>query len=180
MGRNGVGGQVLLKARCCERGDFQAKDVDFDPLSTYSLVASHEFDRVLFAHTTPNNQIVKDGQVNCQVFIEQPTDFARQEYLPGRVYLLQMSMYGICQAERICGSLIVDTLVNCFPKSTTNERFLVLSTWSHFILWVIVVDYLAFSSNLTKILSDFKFLLSSTFGVKLFGELKVFTGWQIR
>lgn len=49
----------------------------------------------------------------------------------------------------------------------------------HFIV-VIVVDDLAFTSNLSKLMKDFKERLSSTFRIELFRVLKTFIGWEIK
>lgn len=184
------GRDVLHKARCCVRGDYQVEDVDFDPSGTHAPVASHEAVRILFAHAASNDLIVEGGDVanaylygkiDCHVYIEQPTDSTGKEHAPGHVCVLMKSMYGIRQAGRIWGSLLVEKLdLWGFKHSTTDERLLFLSVGSSFVLLVIVVDDLAFSSNSPELLADFKDRLSATFDVKFFGELKSFIGWDIQ
>lgn len=188
LDRNGR--DVLHKARCCVRGDFQVEDVDFNPYATYAPVASHEAARILFSYATSNGLIVEGGdvanaylygQIEYQFHIEQPTDSTGKVEAPGHVCRLLKSMYGIRQAGRIWGSLLVEKLVHWgFKKSTTHSRLLLLSIGTNFVILIIVVDDLAFVSNSPRLLADFKDRLSSNFDVKFFGELRTFIGWEIR
>lgn len=78
-----TGRDVLHKARCRVRGDYQVEDVDFDPSGTYAPVAPHEAIRILFAHAASNHLIVEEEDVSnaylyekndCHVYFDQPTD----------------------------------------------------------------------------------------------------------
>lgn len=54
---------MLLKARCCVRGDFKTVEIDFDPHGTYYPVASHEAVGNIFAYAALNDSIVEGGDV---------------------------------------------------------------------------------------------------------------------
>lgn len=121
------------------------------------------------------------GQIDCQVHIEQPTDLAGIEEMPGHVCLLLKSMYVKKQTSRIWGSPTVEKLVLWgFKTSITDERLLFLSLGSKFILLVIFVDVFAFSSNLPQLLGGFKTLVSGTFDVKYFRSFCAFIDWELR
>lgn len=184
-----TGKTVLYKARCCVRGDYQLAYFDFDPFTTYAPVASHEGIRILLAYAAARRLIVEGGDVSnaylfgdidCPVYIEQPTNSTGLKERHGYVCQLLKSMYGIKQAGRIWGSLLLTTLQRWnFQQAVSDERVLFKQEESHFILLIIVVDDFAFLSNSPAFLAAFKDQLQSTFDVKYFGSLKTFIGWEI-
>lgn len=159
----------------------------FDPFEMYSSVACHETIGIFLAHGAARDVIVEEGDValaclyvliDCKVFIEQPKDSTNRKKRPGFVCRLEKSMYGIRQAGKIWGSLLVKALTNWGLKTfPTYSRVVFLSYEFLYIILCVTLDDLAFSSNATSNLDSFKNRLPETFDVKLFGEIKSFAGW---
>lgn len=80
------------------------------------------------------------------VYIEQPTNSTEEEDAPGHICVLMKSKYGIRQAGRIWGSLLVENLfLKGFKQSTNGERMPFLSIGPIFVLRAIVVGDLSSS-----------------------------------
>lgn len=160
------GYQVLHKARCCLRRDFQVVDVNHDPYSTYATVALHESIRTLFAYASSSALIVQEDDVvhaslygpnAFTVLIEQPTYFSKHEVVTGHSCLLQKFMYVFRQTGRIWMSFSVDTLVQWdFKKSSTDDRLRFLLLRRLYLFFVIIVHDLAFRSSYAMFAREFK------------------------
>lgn len=152
-------------------------------------VASHKEIRLLLAIASSEILIVEGGDVSnaylygkidIPVVIEQPTDSSGKEAVPGHVCELLQSMYGIKQAGEIWGSLLCEPLLNWgFTRSAVDPRIFFKVAGSEFIMLVIVVDDLTFTSNSVRLLDYFKQRLRGSSDVKLFGPLKSLVGWEI-
>lgn len=113
--------------------------------------------------------------------MEQPTAstviFAR----PGLVCQLQKSFYGLKQAVKIWGSLLMETVTSfCFAPTESNSRVLTARTGNDFVHVLIVVDDMLFAINSRRLLDKLKDRLREHFDVKFFEELTTFIGWEIR
>lgn len=180
--------KFLEKARCCVRGDFQAPEVDFDPTAIYAPVASHESIRLILAISAAEDLIVEGGDVDnaylygsldVPIYMEQPSDSSGIVENPELVCKLLKSMYGLRQAGHIWGSLLVRTLKEWgFTESSIDDRVLIKSLRTEFIILTIVVDDLLMASNSRAMLENFKAKIASKFNVKLFGAS--FLGWEIQ
>lgn len=181
---------VLYKARCCIRGDKQVAYRDFDPENLYAPVVRHETIRMFIAKAAAQNLILEAadvsnaylyGDVDRDILMEQPTDSSGKLARPGYVCKLNKSLYGLRQAGEIWGSVIHNQFLEWgFKQSNQDSRLYFLQKGSDFINLILVVDDMAFSSNSRALIDRLKYLLQSTFKVKLLGTLQVFIGWEIR
>lgn len=114
-----TGKKVLHNVRCCMRGDYQLADIEYDLFARHAPVATHENIQIVLAFAASRHLIVKggymsnaylNGDIDCPVYIEQPTDSIGKEVWPGYIGQLNKTMYGLKQVGRIRGSLLVDTL----------------------------------------------------------------------
>ena len=86
--------KLLEKARCCLCGNKQTPEIDFDPHTTYAPVASHEALRILLAIAAAHGLIVEGGDIgnaylygdiDVNIYMEQPTDSSGRQEFPGMV-----------------------------------------------------------------------------------------------
>lgn len=105
-----IGKELLHKARCGVGSDHQIAEVDYYPFRTYAPVICHEAVRILLSHAAANDLIVEGGDVSnahlyrnmdCEVYIENPTLCTGVEEMPAQVCLFKKAMYGIRQTGKI-------------------------------------------------------------------------------
>ena len=179
----------LYKARCNLRGDLQEAGVDFDPDALYAPVAGHESILLLFNYSAAEGLDVEgcdvdnayvNGFIDIPVIMEQPTDSSRRLAMPGYVCLLVKSLYGARQSGRIWGNVLHEKLTKWgFQPSTVDPRLYFFRQQTGYILLCVVVDDIAFASNNTRLLTQFKEQMQASFQVKLYGRLKSFIRWSI-
>ena len=174
----------MEKARCCLRGDKRRAFIDYDPENIHASVASHTSIRMLLsiiaASIGHSNQIqLKGSDINnaylygildVPIIMAHPTNSTQKQTMPGYVCRLERSLYGAQQAGEIWGSVLREKLKSFgFLPLKLDEKLYILSKENKFIIIVIVVDHLAFASNSSTLISDFKNCLSAEFDVKLYG-----------
>lgn len=91
-------------ARCCVHDDHQVAKVDYDPYGTYASVTCHEVVCIHLFHADASDFITERmdvsiaylyGNIDHEVYIEEPTTLAGVEKMRGHICLLQKSMNGI-------------------------------------------------------------------------------------
>ena len=186
--RNSSGEIDKFKARLVAQGYSQQEGVDFH--ETYAPVAKFSSIRGLLAlvawhdlhlHQMDVNTAFLNGDIDCEVYMEQPQGFvaAGQENL---VCKLNKSIYGLKQASRLWYQKIDSALIrHGFHKMHADQCMYYWSDDSNStIIWLtIYVDDLLIASNSLMKLNQFKERLSLTFAMKDMGEAHFILGIQI-
>lgn len=117
-----AGNKYLEKARWIVSGVFQEAELDYDPYDIYAQVATHEAIIILLTVAVAVDQdlIIKGGDVSsaylygdidCEVYMEQPTDCTGVTEKRGFVWKLNKLIYELRQARHIWGSLLLRKLI---------------------------------------------------------------------
>ena len=186
--RNSKGEIDKFKARLVAQGYSQQAGIDFH--ETYAPVAKFASIRGLLAlvawhdlhlHQMDVNTAFLNGDIDCEVYMEQPQGFVTegQEHL---VCKLNKSIYGLKQASRLWYQKIDSALIrHGFNKMQADQCMYYWNDESNStIIWLtIYVDDLLIASNSLTKLNEFKQRLSLTFAMKDMGEAHFILGIQI-
>lgn len=105
--------------------------------------------------------------------------FCKPRY-ESKVCVVVKSLYGARQAGEIWKSHIHKKLLKWnFCQSSQGQRLYILTRGHHCLIFIIVVDDMAFAPNSQKLIDAFKDQLPSTFKVKLPGKLTSFLCWYL-
>lgn len=112
--------------------------------------------------------------------MKQSTDSSGIVARSGMDFPLLMSLYGTLQAGRILESVIHNNLLKWGLKvSNFDPRLYFFRRGQSFIIILIVVLDISFSTNDNTLLNQVKSTLSATYDVKLCGHLNIFLRWNI-
>lgn len=112
--------------------------------------------------------------------MKQPPDSSGKPRYPSKACLVVKSLYGVRQAGKIWGSYIHKQLLKCdFCHPSQDQHLHFFSRGQHFLILIIVVDDMAFTSVIQQLIDHFNDQMSFTFKMKLLGKHIRFPGWHL-
>jgi hypothetical protein len=176
---------IRLKARLVARGFSQIYGIDY--LDTYAPVVKLASIRILLAvaatygleiHQMDIVTAFLAGDLEEEIFMEQPEGFeigTREEDLVCR---LRRSLYGLKQAPRIWNQRIRLFLKSIGFEQTYSDPCVYINKETDIIIAMWVDDLIIFGKDMASI-NDLKAQLNEEYEMKDLGELKYFLGIQV-
>ena len=183
--KNEIGQIVRLKARLVARGFSQIYGVDY--LDTYAPVVKLASIRILLAiaaiygleiHQMDVVTAFLAGELEEEIYMEQPEGFKVGTEEDDLVCLLRKSLYGLKQAPRIWNQRIRRFLESIGFKPTYSDPCVYVNNETGVIIAMWVDDLMIFGKDIENI-NDLKAQLSEEYEMKDLGELKYFLGIQV-
>jgi hypothetical protein len=121
-----------------------------------------------------------NGPIKEDVYVEQPPGFEDSEY-PNHVYKLSKVLYGLKQVPRAWYECLRDFLVtNGFKVGKANPTLFTKTIANDlFVCQIYVVDIIFGSTNKTTC-GEFSRIMVQKFKLSMMGELKYFSGFQVK
>jgi len=118
------------------------------------------------------------GDLQEQVYMKVPEGVEGVQ--KGQVCLLLKSLYGLCQASKMCHERLTQFLIHQgFKVATSDPSMFVKSTPTSFTILLVYVDDLILAGNSMDEFSQLKNSLHAVFGIKDLGKLKYFLGLEV-
>ena len=176
---------VRLKARLVARGFSQIYGVDY--LDTYAPVVKLASIRILLAiaaiygleiHQMDVVTAFLAGELEEEIFMEQPEGFEVGTKEDDLVCRLRRSLYGLKQAPRVWNQRIRLFLKSIGFDQTYSDPCVYINKETDVIIAMWVDDLIIFGKDMASI-NDLKAQLNEEYEMKDLGELKYFLGIQV-
>jgi hypothetical protein len=176
---------VRLKARLVARGFSQVYGIDY--LDTYAPVVKLTSIRILLAiaaiygleiHQMDVVTAFLAGELEEEIYMEQPEGFRVRTDEEDLVCLLRKSLYGLKQAPRVWNRKIRRFLESIGFLPTYSDPCVYVNEETGVIIAMWVDDLVIFGKNL-KDVDDLKAKLKAEYEMKDLGELNYFLGVQV-
>ena len=174
------------KARLVAKEFSQAEGIDYD--ETFAPVARLEAIRMFLAFIAHSNFKVYEmdvksaflnGELDEEVYVEQPPGFKDPEFLDFVYYLLK-AIYGLKQAPRKWYDTLSSFLIeNGFIRGVIDKTLFTNKHKNDMLLVQVYMGYIIFGSTNDDLCKRFAKLMQSKFEMSLMGELKCFLGLQV-
>ena len=183
--KNEIARIVRLKARLVARGFSQIYGVDY--LDTYAPVVKLASIRILLAiaaiygleiHQMDVVTAFLAGELEEEIFMEQPEGFEVGTTEDDLVCRLRRSLYGLKQAPRVWNQRIRHFLKSIGFDQTYSDPCVYINKETDVIIAMWVDDLIIFGKDMASI-NDLKAQLNEEYEMKDLGELKYFLGIQV-
>jgi hypothetical protein len=183
--KNEIARIVRLKARLVARGFSQIYGVDY--LDTYAPVVKLASIRILLAiaaiygleiHQMDVVTAFLAGELEEEIFMEQPEGFEVGNKEDDLVCRLRRSLYGLKQAPRVWNQRIRLFLKSIGFDQTYSDPCVYINKETDIIIAMWVDDLIIFGKDMVSI-NNLKVQLNEEYEMKDLGELKYFLGIQV-
>lgn len=184
----GSNGEVQRhKARLVVKGYSQQAGIDFE--ETFAPVARFETVRIFLALAAQRHLIVHqfdvksaflNGELNEEVYVEQPVGFV-EKGSEAKVYKLRKALYGLKQAPRAWYSHIDQYFLTIGFQRSDREPTLYAkrSGKGDFLMVCLYVDDMIFAGSSQVLVDEFKKQMKTEFDMTDLGSLKFFLGLEV-
>jgi hypothetical protein len=183
--KNEIARIVRLKARLVARGFSQIYGIDY--LDTYAPVVKLASIRILLAIAAINGLEIHQmdvvtaflaGNLEEEIFMEQPEGFEIGSKEDDLVCRLRKSIYGLKQAPRVWNQRIRHFLKSIGFEQTYADPCVYINKGTDIIIAMWVDDLIIFGKDMANI-NDLKAQLNKEYEMKDLGELNYFLGIQV-
>jgi len=183
--KNEIARIVRLKARLVARGFSQIYGIDY--LDTYAPVVKLASIRILLAIAAINGLEIHQmdvvtaflaGNLEEEIFMEQPEGFEIGSKEDDLVCRLRKSIYGLKQAPRVWNQRIRHFLKSIGFEQTYADPCVYINRGTDVIIAMWVDDLIIFGKDMANI-NDLKAQLNKEYEMKDLGELNYFLGIQV-
>jgi hypothetical protein len=176
------------KARFVAQGYNQVKGCDFNEtfsptakLSTVQMLTQIVCDRDWELHQLDVKTAYLNAQIDCAIYVEQPTGFEKSGNGEKLYCHLNKSLYGLKQSGRMWNATLNDYLIaHGFTRSNVDMCLYSKSHDMHVVKILIFVDDMIVASDDVYLMHETKKMLSERFKMSDIGELKWFLGIQFK
>jgi hypothetical protein len=121
------------------------------------------------------------GQLKEKVFLKIPNGFYEKEKKAGKVLRLDKSLYGLKQSGRVWYQTLQNHLqANGFTNCSLDRCAFIKRSGVDVIIVLVYVDDLIYTASNTKMMEEFKTVMSSKFKMKDLGSVEYVVGLRVR